>query len=40
VKLVGIDPANPARGLPRIQGVVVLFDPPGPDPAACSTPRR
>jgi ornithine cyclodeaminase/alanine dehydrogenase-like protein (mu-crystallin family) len=27
VKLVSIAPANPERGLPRIQGVVVLFDP-------------
>jgi len=27
VKLVSIAPANPDRGLPRIQGVVVLFDP-------------
>jgi ornithine cyclodeaminase/alanine dehydrogenase-like protein (mu-crystallin family) len=26
VKLVGIQPANPARGLPIIQGVYVLFD--------------
>lgn len=34
VKLVGIDPANPARGLPRIQGVVVLFEGPGLTPAA------
>jgi ornithine cyclodeaminase/alanine dehydrogenase-like protein (mu-crystallin family) len=34
VKLVGIDPENPARGLPRIQGVFVLFDPPGLSPAA------
>jgi ornithine cyclodeaminase/alanine dehydrogenase-like protein (mu-crystallin family) len=34
VKLVGIDPDNPARGLPRIQGVFVLFDPPGLTPAA------
>jgi ornithine cyclodeaminase/alanine dehydrogenase-like protein (mu-crystallin family) len=34
VKLVGIDPRNPARGLPRIQGVFVLFDPPGLSPAA------
>jgi ornithine cyclodeaminase/alanine dehydrogenase-like protein (mu-crystallin family) len=34
VKLVGIDPRNPSRGLPRIQGVFVLFDPPGLSPAA------
>ena len=34
VKLVGIDPANAARGLPRIQGVYVLFDPPGLTPSA------
>ncbi len=34
VKLVGIDPANPGRGLPRIQGVVVLFEGPGMTPAA------
>jgi ornithine cyclodeaminase len=34
VKLVGIDPANPARGLPRIQGVVVLFAGPGLTPTA------
>ncbi|MFU8839221.1 MAG: ornithine cyclodeaminase family protein [Nitriliruptoraceae bacterium] len=34
VKLVGIDPANPARGLPRIQGVVVVFAGPGLTPAA------
>ena len=34
VKLVGIDPANPARGLPRIQGVVVLFEGPGLSPSA------
>ncbi|MFP4235033.1 MAG: ornithine cyclodeaminase family protein [Nitriliruptoraceae bacterium] len=34
VKLIGIDPANPARGLPRIQGVVVLFDGPGLTPIA------
>lgn len=34
VKLVGIDPDNPARGLPRIQGVFVLFDPPGLTPSA------
>ena len=34
VKLVGIDPDNPARGLPRIQGVFVLFDPPGLTPTA------
>jgi len=34
VKLVGIDPENPSRGLPRIQGVFVLFDPPGLSPAA------
>lgn len=34
VKLVGIDPANPGRGLPRIQGVVVLFSGPGLTPAA------
>jgi ornithine cyclodeaminase/alanine dehydrogenase-like protein (mu-crystallin family) len=34
VKLVGIDPHNPSRGLPRIQGVFVLFDPPGLSPAA------
>lgn len=34
VKLVGIDPRNPSRGLPRIQGVFVLFDPPGLTPAA------
>jgi ornithine cyclodeaminase/alanine dehydrogenase-like protein (mu-crystallin family) len=34
VKLVGIDPANPARGLPRIQGVVVVFDGPGLTPSA------
>ena len=34
VKLVGIDPDNPSRGLPRIQGVFVLFDPPGLTPAA------
>lgn len=34
VKLVGIDPANPDRGLPRIQGVVVLFAGPGLTPAA------
>lgn len=34
VKLVGIDPANPARGLPRIQGLVVLFAGPGLTPAA------
>ena len=27
VKLVSIAPGNPERGLPRIQGVVVLFDP-------------
>ena len=26
VKLVGIQPSNPARGLPIIQGVYVLFD--------------
>jgi ornithine cyclodeaminase len=26
VKLIGIQPANPARGLPIIQGVYVLFD--------------
>ena len=26
MKLVGIQPANPARGLPLIQGVYVLFD--------------
>lgn len=34
VKLVGIDPRNPSRGLPRIQGVFVLFDPPGLTPVA------
>lgn len=34
VKLVGIDPRNPSRGLPRIQGVFLLFDPPGLSPAA------
>jgi len=34
VKLVGIDPDNPSRGLPRIQGVFLLFDPPGLSPAA------
>lgn len=34
VKLVGIDPNNPSRGLPRIQGVFLLFDPPGLSPAA------
>ena len=34
VKLIGIDPANPGRGLPRIQGVVVLFEGPGLTPAA------
>ncbi|MGM0617877.1 MAG: ornithine cyclodeaminase family protein [Actinomycetota bacterium] len=34
VKLVGIDPENPSRGLPRIQGVFVLFEPPGLSPAA------
>ncbi len=34
VKLVGIDPDNPARGVPRIQGVFVLFDPPGLTPSA------
>jgi len=34
VKLVGIDPDNPARGLPRLQGVFVLFDPPGLTPSA------
>jgi ornithine cyclodeaminase len=27
VKLVSVAPGNPARGRPRIQGVVVLFDP-------------
>ncbi len=34
VKLVGIDPHNPSRGLSRIQGVLILFDPPGLSPAA------
>lgn len=34
VKLVGIDPHNPDRGLPRIQGVFLLFDPPGLSPTA------
>lgn len=34
VKLVGIDPRNADRGLPRIQGVFVLFDPPGLTPSA------
>ncbi|WP_250030834.1 ornithine cyclodeaminase family protein [Paractinoplanes maris] len=28
IKLVGIAPGNPARGLPRIHGVYVLFDAP------------
>lgn len=34
VKLVGIDPDNPSRGLPRIQGVFILLDPPGLTPVA------
>ncbi len=34
VKLVGIDPENAGRGLPRIQGVFVLFDAPGLTPSA------
>lgn len=34
VKLVGIDPDNPSRGLPRIQGVVVVLDGPGLTPSA------
>src|SRR5689334_15338196 len=28
IKLVGIAPGNPARGLPRIHGTYVLFDAP------------
>jgi ornithine cyclodeaminase/alanine dehydrogenase-like protein (mu-crystallin family) len=34
VKLVSVAPANPDRGLPRIQGVYVLFDPATLAPAA------
>jgi ornithine cyclodeaminase len=34
VKLVTVAPANPERGLPRIQGVYVLFDPETLAPAA------
>lgn len=34
VKLVSLDGANPARGLPRIHGVFVLFGAPGMVPAA------
>jgi ornithine cyclodeaminase/alanine dehydrogenase-like protein (mu-crystallin family) len=34
VKLVTVAPANPERGLPRIQGVYVLFDPATLAPAA------
>jgi ornithine cyclodeaminase len=34
VKLVTVAPDNPARGLPRIQGVYVLFDPQTLAPAA------
>jgi ornithine cyclodeaminase/alanine dehydrogenase-like protein (mu-crystallin family) len=34
VKLVTVAPANPDRGLPRIQGVYVLFDPETLAPAA------
>src|SRR6185312_12986156 len=34
VKLVTVAPSNPDRGLPRIQGVYVLFDPETLAPAA------
>jgi ornithine cyclodeaminase/alanine dehydrogenase-like protein (mu-crystallin family) len=34
VKLVTVAPANPTRGLPRIQGVYVLFDPESLAPVA------